>query len=197
MKRSILFLSLLSLLSLLSITGSAQTKWGLDRSHSYVNFSVAHMVIAEVTGTFADFDVAVESGKDDFTDAKINVAIKAKSITTGSDGRDKHLRSADFFNADKDSVVSFKSTKIEKSADGKYKITGDLTMRGVTKSVVLEAVYKGKAKNPWGKTIAAFKGTTSVNRLEYGLNWNKALEAGGVLVGENVEITIAVELIQG
>ncbi|KAB2924690.1 MAG: YceI family protein [Bacteroidetes bacterium] len=175
----------------------AQTKWGLDRSHSYVNFSVSHMVISDVTGTFKDFETAVEAGKEDFSDAKINVAIKAKSIDTGNEGRDRHLRSADFFNADKDSIVTFKSTRIEKTAEGKYAITGDLTMRGVTRQVVLDAQYKGKAKNPWGKTIAAFKATGSVNRKEFGLNWNKALETGGVLVGENVDITIAVQLVQG
>lgn len=188
---------LLSLLLVLATFSAAQTKWGLDRSHSYVNFSVSHMVISDVTGTFKDFDTAVEAGKEDFSDAKINVTIKAKSIDTGNEGRDRHLRSADFFNADKDSIVTFRSTRIEKTADGKYAITGDLTMRGVTKQVVLDAQYKGKAKNPWGKTIAAFKATGSVNRKEYGLNWNKALETGGVLVGENVDITIAVQLVQG
>ena len=185
------------LLTALSAIATAQTKWGLDRSHSYVNFSVSHMVISDVTGTFNDFETTVESISDDFSDAKIHVSIKAKSIDTGNEGRDKHLASADFFNAEKDSIVSFKSTKIEKVSAGKYKIYGDLTMRGVTKQVVLDAQYKGKAKNPWGKTIAAFKANTTVNRKEWGLNWNKALEAGGVLVGENVDITIAVQLVQG
>ena len=184
------------LLTALSAIATAQTKWGLDRSHSYVNFSVSHMVISDVTGTFNDFETTVESISDDFSDAKIHVSIKAKSIDTGNEGRDKHLASADFFNAEKDSIVSFKSTKIEKVTAGKYKIYGDLTMRGVTKQVVLDAQYKGKAKNPWGKTIAAFKANTTVNRKEWGLNWNKALEAGGVLVGENVDITIAVQLVQ-
>jgi polyisoprenoid-binding protein YceI len=185
------------LLTALSVMATAQTKWGLDRSHSYVNFSVSHMVISDVTGTFNDFNTSVESISDDFSDAKIHVSIKAKSIDTGNEGRDKHLASADFFNADKDSIVSFKSTKIEKVTAGKYKIYGDLTMRGVTKQVVLDAQYKGKAKNPWGQTIAAFKANTTVNRKDWGLNWNKALEAGGVLVGENVDITIAVQLVQG
>lgn len=188
---------LMIFLSALTVTATAQTKWGLDRSHSYVNFSVSHMVISDVTGTFNEFDTVVESTADDFSDAKINVAIKAKSIDTGNEGRDKHLVSADFFNADKDSMVTFKSTKIEKVTSGKYKIYGELTMRGVTKPVVLDTQFKGKAKNPWGKTIAAFKANTTVNRKDWGLNWNKALEAGGVLVGENVDITIAVQLVQG
>jgi polyisoprenoid-binding protein YceI len=184
------------LFTIVSVYAAAQTKWSIDRSHSYVNFSVAHMVISDVTGTFNDFDTAVESVKDDFSDAKINVSIKSRSIDTGNEGRDNHLRGGDFFNSERDSIIVFKSSKIEKVSDGKLKIYGELTMRGVTKSVVLDAVYKGKAKNPWGKTIAAFKANTTVNRKEWGLNWNKALEAGGVLVGENVDITIAVQLVQ-
>lgn len=179
----------------LSAMGTAQTKWGMDRAHSYVNFSVAHMMISDVTGTFNRFDTQIESAKDDFTDAKIIVAINAKSINTGNEMRDKHLRSADFFNTDTDSIVTFKSTKIEKLSETKYKIIGDLTMRGVTKSVTLDAAYKGKIKGYKGM-IAAFKASTVINRKEWGLNWNSAIEAGGFLVGDTVEITIAIELIQ-
>lgn len=188
---------LIFLMSIFMTIALSQNKWGIDRAHSYVNFSVAHMVISDVTGTFNDFDAAVNSAKDDFSDAKINVTIKAKSIDTGNEGRDKHLRSGDFFNAEKDSIVTFTSTKMEKVSEGKYKITGDLTMRGITKQIVMDASYKGKAKNPWGKTIAVFKAISIVNRTDWGLKWNKALEAGGILVGENVEITIAVQLVQG
>ena len=179
----------------LSVTGTAQTKWGMDRTHSYVNFSVAHMMISDVTGTFNQFDTQVESSKDDFIDAKIVVTINAKTIDTGNEIRDKHLRSADFFNTDTDSIVTFKSTKVEKLSETKYKIIGDLTMRGVTKSVTLDAAYKGKIKGYKGM-IAAFKASTVINRKEWGLNWNSAIEAGGFLVGDNVELTIAVELVQ-
>lgn len=186
-----LFAALLAL----SVTGLAQTKWGLDRAHSYVNFSVAHMMISDVTGTFNRFDAQVKSAKDDFTDADIVVTINAKSIDTGNEMRDRHLRSADFFNTDTDSIVTFKSTKIEKLSEAKYKIIGDLTMRGVTKSVILDAEYKGKIKGYKGM-IAAFKASAAINRKEWGLNWNSAIEAGGFLVGDTVEITIAVEFVQ-
>jgi polyisoprenoid-binding protein YceI len=185
----------LLLLVLMFETGISQTKWSMDRAHSYVNFSVAHMMISDVTGTFTQFDTNVESEKDDFSDAKILVTIKAKSINTGNEMRDKHLRSADFFNADVDSIITFNSTAIQKLSDKKYKITGDLTMRGVTKPVVLEAQYNGKIKGYKGM-IAAFKATATINRKEWGLTWNRTIEAGGLLVGENVELTIVVELIQ-
>lgn len=184
------------LLTILTITVTAQNKWVIDRSHSYVNFSVSHMVISDVTGTFNDFITVVNAAKDDFSDATISVAIKAKSVDTGNEKRDNHLRSKDFFNTDKDSIMTFTSKSIQKLSDTDYKITGDLTMRGVTKQVVLNTKYKGRATNPWGQTIAAFKGNTVINRKDFGLEWNKALEAGGFLVGDNVEITIAVELIK-
>lgn len=183
------------LLALFLATAQSQTQWTMDRAHSYVNFSVAHMMISDVTGTFTQFDTNVESEKDDFTDAKILVTIKAKSINTGNEMRDKHLRSADFFNADVDSIITFVSTNIQKQTEKKYKITGNLTMHGITKPVVLDAQYNGKIKGAKGM-IAAFKATTTINRKEWGLNWNRTIEAGGLLVGENVEITIAVELVQ-
>lgn len=176
-------------------TVSAQTKWSLDPAHSYVNFSVAYMMLSDVTGKFHDFNVRMESAKDDFSDAKIDVAIKAKSIDTGVEPRDKHLRSADFFNADKDSTIMFKSIKTESDGENKLKITGFLTMRGVTKEVMIDAVYKGKTKGYKGMVVG-FNATATINRKEWGLNWNRTIEAGGLLVGEDVTITIAVQLIQ-
>ncbi len=176
-------------------TVSAQTKWSLDPAHSYVNFSVAYMMLSDVTGKFHDFNMQMESAKDDFSDARIEVTIKAKSIDTGVEPRDRHLRSTDFFNAEKDSIILFKSTKIESAGENNLKITGLLTMRGVTNEVTLDAEFKGKTKGYKGM-VAGFRASTTINRKEWGLNWNRTIEAGGLLVGEDVTITIAVQLIQ-
>lgn len=186
-----LFFVLLTTLSIVP----AQSKWKVDKSHTMINFSVAHMVISEVTGQFKEFDATMESTKEDFTDAKIAVAIKTKSIDTGTPGRDNHLRSADFFNADVDSIISFVSSNIEKSGNDTYKIYGTLTMRGITKDVVLDTKYRGKVKGSRGM-VSAFKATTSINRKEWGLNWNRTIEAGGLVVGETVDLTILVEFVE-
>ena len=125
---------------------SAQTKWKIEKSHSNINFTVAHLIVAEVTGKFKEFSGTVESVKEDFSDMKIDIAINTNSVDTDEPKRDGHLRSPDFFNAAIDSIVTFKSTKVEKTSEGKYKITGDLTMRGVTKQVILDTQLKGKTK---------------------------------------------------
>ncbi|MFA5833688.1 MAG: YceI family protein [Bacteroidota bacterium] len=176
----------------ISTTAFTQTKWKVDKSHTMINFSVSHMVISEVTGQFNEFDATMEATKEDFTDAKINVTIKTKSINTGTNSRDNHLRSADFFNADVDSNITFTSAKIEKTSNDTYKIYGSLTMRGVTKDVVLDTKYKGKIKGGKGM-VSAFKATTSIARKEWGLGWNRTIESGNLLVGENVDLTIFIE----
>jgi polyisoprenoid-binding protein YceI len=192
-----IFISPIIGFTLLTSLLTGQTVWKIERSHSNINFSVAHLVVSEVTGTFKDFSGTVESSKDDFSDMKVSIAIKAGSIDTQEPSRDRHLRSKEFFNADADSIITFVSTKIEKNNDGKMKVHGDLTMRGVTKPVILDAHLKGKTKNPWGKTVAIFRSNTTIDRTEWGLKWNKGLETGGLLVGENVDLIFNVELIQG
>jgi polyisoprenoid-binding protein YceI len=182
---------------LLASTVVAQNKWKIEKSHSNINFAVAHLVVSEVTGRFKEFSGTVESVKEDFSDMKLDIAIRANSIDTDDPKRDGHLKSPDFFNAAVDSIVSFKSTKVEKIGEGKYNVTGDLTMRGVTKQVVLNTQLKGKTKSPWGQTVAIFKSTTTIDRTSWGLKWNKILEAGGLYVGENVDLTFNVELVQG
>lgn len=172
-----------------------QSKWKVDKSHTMINFSVPHMVISEVTGQFKEFDGTMETANDDFTDAKISVAIKTKSIDTGTQGRDNHLRSADFFNADVDSIISFTSSRVEKSGADSYKIFGTLTMRGIAKEVVLDTKFKGKVKGGRGM-VSAFKATTTINRKEWGLNWNRTIEAGGLVVGETVDLTILIEFVE-
>lgn len=175
-------------------TTNTATAWKIDVAHTNVNFTVSHMVIAEVTGTFKEFEGTVSASKEDFSDAQISVTIKTASINTEVNDRDNHLRSADFFDAANHPVITFVSTKTERAGNGKIAITGDLTMRGVTKSVVLDAKFKGQAVNPWGQLVAAFKATAIIKRKEWGLNWNAALEAGGFLVGEEIELSLNVEL---
>ena len=182
---------------MIAATVTAQNKWKIDKSHSNINFSVSHLVVSEVTGKFKEFSGTVESMKDDFSDMKLDIAIRANSVDTDEPKRDGHLKSPEFFNAAVDSIVTFKSTKVEKNGEGKFKVIGDLTMRGITKQVVLDAYLKGKTKNPWGQTVAIFKSNTTINRTEWGLKWNKGLEAGGLLVGENVDLTFNVEFVQG
>lgn len=184
----------LIIISVFSST-NGQTKWKVDRSHTMINFSVPHMVISEVTGQFKDFDATMEGSKDDFTDAVITVTIKAKSIDTGTPKRDDHLRGADFFNADVDSIIRFNSSSVVKTGSDTYKINGALTMRGITKEVVLDAKFKGKIKGGRGM-VAAFKATAAINRKDWGLTWNRNIEAGGLLVGETVDLSIVVEFLE-
>jgi len=171
----------------------AQTVWKLDKAHTKIDFSVTHMLIAEVDGRFTSFDGSVTTSKGDFSDAKVDVTIKTASITTDNDFRDKHLRSDDFLNAEKYPEIKFHSTSIEKTGDNTYKITGDLTIRDSTKSVVLDAKYNGQIMTG-GATKAAFKATTTIDRFDYGVHWNKTIESGGLVVGKNVDITLLLEL---
>ena len=177
-----------------ALTMNAQTTWKLDLVHSKISFNISHMVIAEVTGRFTDFDLSLVQTKDDLTESKLDATIKVNSINTDNEGRDKHLRSADFFDAEKYPEIKFVSKSFEKTGKNSYKITGDLTIHGTTKPVVLDAKYNGSVNDPWGTTRAGFKATTTINRKEFGIVYNKALETGGFLIGEDVEVIINVEL---
>ena len=192
MKRFITFLAF-TLLSAASLMAQ-NTGWKLDKSHSSIGFSVRHMVISEVVGTFKDFDVSFTSTKDDYTDASVDASIKVASINTDNERRDGHLKTDDFFNAEKFPLIKFKSTSFEKVGENKYKITGDLTIRDITKKVTFDAVYNGSIKAPWGATVSSWKATTSVNRFDFGLRWNKAIDSGGLIAGETVNITLNLEL---
>lgn len=171
-------------------------RWTIDVAHTNINFTVPHMVISEVTGTFKEFEGTVLASKEDFSDATIEVSIKAASINTENNDRDQHLRSTDFFNTAVHPLLTFKSTSVEALGQGKLSITGDLMMRGITRPVVLETKFKGQAVNPWGQLVAAFKASTIIHRKEWGLSWNAALEAGGFLVGEEITLNLNVELQQ-
>jgi polyisoprenoid-binding protein YceI len=179
-------------LALVSTQAFAQTTIALDKAHSQVKFTVSHLVISEVDGAFKDFDVTFVTGKPDFSDAKLEATIKVASISTDNDKRDAHLKSADFFDAEKYPAITFKSTSFQKTGENTYKINGDLTLRGVTKPVVLDAVYKGEAK-AWGKTIVAFSANTAINRFDFGAKWDAKLETGAFIVGEKVKINLNFE----
>jgi len=186
--------ALLLVLTLGALTTNAQTSWKVDVAHSKVSFTVSHMVISEVTGRFTDFDVMLAQPKDDFVGSTLTATIKTGSINTDNAGRDKHLKSADFFDAEKYPEMKFVSKSFEKTGKDTYKITGDLTLHGITKSVTLDTKFNGQMSDPWGNIKAGFKATGSVNRKEFGIQWNKTLEAGGLLVGENVDVVINVEM---
>lgn len=174
------------------LIGMAQPNWTLDKVHSSIAFSISHMVISHVTGNFKDFSITLNSTKDDFTDAAVEATIKVASINTDNTMRDNHLKSDDFFNAEKFPEIHFKSTLFEKVGDTKYKITGDLTIRDVTKKVTFDAVFNGTIKTPQS-LLAAWTATTTINRFDYNLKWNKTVETGGLIVGQDVTVTLNLE----
>jgi polyisoprenoid-binding protein YceI len=171
-------------------------KWEIDSSHSGIHFSVRHMVVAKVRGQFARWSgsVLVEDG--DLARAKAEVIIDTSSIETGVADRDKHLKSPDFFDVAGFPEMTFKSKGVAKQSDEALRVTGDLTIRGVTREVVLDVEYAGRTKDPWGNERAGFTATTTIDRKDFGLTWNQALEAGGVVVGDRVSIEIDVEAVK-
>jgi len=191
------FGSTLALMGATALSGSAladTTEWTLDSSHSRIGFSVSHMVVSSVSGRFKQFSGKVELDEANLTKSQVDISIKTDSIDTDEPKRDEHLRSADFFDAKKYPTVTFKSTKIAKVSGKKYKLTGDLAMHGITKNVTLDAEISDAVKNPWGKLVRSVKLQGKIKRGDFGLKWNKALEAGGVLVGEDVKLDIQVEV---
>ena len=172
------------------------TKWSIDPTHSEIGFKVKHMMFTNVSGNFEKFDASIETEGDDFTTAKFDFSGEIDSINTGNADRDNHLRSADFFDAEQFPTLTFKSTSFEKESESDYKLTGDLTLHGVTKSVKLDVEFGGLAKDPWGNTKTGLSATGKINRKDWGLNWNSALETGGVLVGEEVKLNIELQFIQ-
>ena len=191
--------ALLTIASLVLATGAfAQTShWDVDPVHSVVSFSVRHMMVSTVRGNFTEFTGALEGTGSDVTTAKINVTIDAASVSTREPKRDAHLMSPDFFDVAKFPTLTFVSKKIARAGDGKLKVTGDLTIHGITKEVVLEVEGPTpEMKDPWGGTRVGAHATTTISRKDFGLLWNKALEAGGVLVGDDVAISIDVELVK-
>jgi len=191
--RSIIALG--AVLALVAGSTQAETTWSLDRSHSNVKFTVTHLVIAEVGGRFTDFDVTLtQPNADNFVGASVNAELKTASINTDNESRDKHLRSDDFLNAEKYPLIGFKSKKFEQAGKDAYKIHGDLTIRDVTRPVVLDTRFTGSVKDPSGNTKAGFKATTTIDRFDFGVKWDKTIEDGGLVVSKDIEITLLMEL---
>lgn len=183
---------------LLTGLATAQTNWKLDNSHSKLGFSVTHAMVSEVEGKFKLYEGTVKSKSDlDFTNAEISFTADAASINTEDEKRDGHLKSPDFFDTEKHPKITFKSVSMKPNGKGKtaYDLEGDLTMHGVTKRVKLTAIGASKTvKDPWGNTKYGFKVNGIINRKDWGLNWNAVLEAGGVIVSEEVNLDINIEL---
>lgn len=175
-------------------TQTGTTTYVIDAAHSQIGFAVKHMMFSTVRGHFGTFEGTIVVDNDNPANSSVNVTIDTSTITTGDVKRDEHLRSADFFDAATFPTITFKSTSIDfKSADD-FTINGDLTMHGVTAPVKIKAEQTGEGTNPWGVDVAGFEGSTKVNRKDFGLNWNAALEKGGVLVGDEIKINLELEV---
>jgi polyisoprenoid-binding protein YceI len=172
------------------------TTWKIDPAHTHVEFAVRHLMITTVKGRFADVSGTLRSHEEDLTTAELDVTIGTASIDTRESQRDTHLRSADFFDVEQFPAIRFRSTRVEPVSGDRYRLVGDLTIRDVTREVVLDTTAEGRGKDPWGGERAGFSATTRINRSAFGLTWNQLLEAGGVAVGDEIKISIDVELVK-
>ena len=187
------YLSLFTLVVLFS-SATAQVSWKVDKAHTEVQFKVKHLVIATVTGSFKKFSGSLEAeSENDFNGAKVEFNIDVNSIDTNQKDRDAHLKSPDFFSAEEFPTIDFKG-ELKKVDESTYKLTGPLTIRGTSKIVHLDVEYGGTIKDPWGNTKAGFSATAKINRQDFNVKWNKSLDAGGVLVGDEVTINLELEL---
>jgi len=177
-------------------TAPSTTIWEIDPAHSTAEFSIRHMMITTVKGRFSGITGAVEGDPDDLTTAKVHLDIDVTTVDTRQPDRDNHLRSADFFDVEKYPTMSFQSTRITRTGPNTYDVVGNLTLHGVTKEVVCQVTYEGQNKDPWGGTRAGYTATTTLNRKDYGLMWNVALETGGVLVGDQVKVSVELETVK-
>ena len=170
--------------------------WQIDPAHSHIAFSARHLMISKVRGRFENFSGTINFDENSPTASTVNVEIDAASINTREQQRDDHLRSPDFLDAANHPTLTFQSKRIEQTGGDNGRLVGDLTIRGVTREVALDVEYAGQAKSPWGTTSAGFSGSTTINRRDWGLEWNQALETGGVLVGDKIKIDIELELVK-
>lgn len=176
---------------LISMAAFAQSNWKIDKSHSSIGFTTSHMLISEVDGNFGEFTGEVSGGDENFINSEVSFTAKTASIDTDNEKRDGHLKSADFFDVEKHPEITFKGTIIQE--EGKYFLAGDFTMKGVTKAIKFDVKFNGKIQGRRGQ-IAGFKVQGTINRFDYGLEWSRALETGGLVVGEDVEILCKLEL---
>jgi polyisoprenoid-binding protein YceI len=170
--------------------------WTIDASHSLVEFSVKHLMISTVKGRFGEVQGTIVTDPAQPANSRIEATISAAGIDTRSEQRDGHLRSADFFDVEKYPSLTFRGRKIEGDLTGDFTLTGDLTIKDVTREVVLDVTAEGRNRDPWGGERAAFSATTKINRKDFGLTWNQGLETGGVLVGDEVKISIDLQLVK-
>lgn len=195
MKRIIASISAFIALSLPAFAFA--TTWTIDPEHSNVGFKVRHLMVSNVKGNFNTFNGTVDINEKDITKSKVEVSIDTNSINTNVHKRDEHLRSADFFDVAKYPAMTFVSKKVAKAGKDRLKVTGDLTLHGVTKQVVLDVEPISKeSKDPWGNIRRGTTATTKIDRKDFGLTWNKGLETGGVLVGDEINITLEIEMIR-
>jgi len=173
-----------------------KTKWTIDPSHSKIGFKVKHLMISNVTGNFREFEGQVTTNGNDLTTAVISFSLNSSSIDTEMADRDTHLKSADFFDAGNYPKITFSGSGLKDLGDNMYELTGDLVIKGVTKKVVLPVEFGGLMTDPWGNMKAGFSISGKINRKEWGLNWNAALEAGGVLLSDEVKIICDVQLVK-
>jgi len=175
---------------------TTKTKWVLDPTHSEILFKVKHLMITNVKGEFRSFSASAESEGYDFTKGLVTVNIKADSIFTNNTDRDNHLKSVDFFDVDNFEELTFKSVSLTRKGDDEHQLKGILTIKGVAKEVVLNAEFGGINKDPWGNEKAGFSVSGKINRKDWGLNWNAALETGGVLVSDEVTVSAEVQFVK-
>ena len=173
---------------------TATTTYSIDKAHSEVTFQVRHL-LTRVRGRFSDFNGTIEYDDENPEHSLVNVEVKAASIDTNEPDRDAHLRSADFFDVENTPVLTFRSRNILRHSAHRFAVSGDLTIHGVTRSVTLDTTLLGTAKDPWGNQRIAFEAETTINRKDYGLTWNAALETGGLLVGDDVKISVSVQAV--
>ena len=171
-------------------------RWEIDSSHSSVHFSVRHLVIAKVRGSFARWSGTIQAPDGDFSKATVSVTIDASSIDTGVADRDAHLKSPDFLDVVQHPELRFVAKRVEPRSVGEVDVVGDLTLKGTTREVVLRVEQHGQAKDPWGNVRAAFTAKTSIDRKDFGLAWNQVLETGGVMVGDRVDIEAEIEAVK-
>ena len=174
---------------------ATKTTWKLDPAHTLVEFSAKHLMITTVKGRITDVEGPIVSDERDLRNSSVEATLKAATIDTRTEQRDQHLRSADFLNAEQFPEIKFKSTKIEGDKDS-FKLTGDLTIRGVTRPIVLDVQFEGRTKDPWGGDRVGFSANGKIDRREFGLTWNQALETGGVVVGNDVKINLEIEAVK-
>ncbi len=175
----------------------ANQTWNFDPAHSEITFKVRHMMFSKVSGQFEDWEGEFQFDPDDPSAMEASADIAVSSITTGNGDRDEHLRSEDFFDVENHPTMRFESSDVEATGDGQFRLDGTLTIRDESQPVTLDVEYHGKATDPWGNQRVGFTATTTLNRKEFGLTWNQALEAGGVLVGDKVEVELNLQAIQG